>query len=254
MTFLSCGSKTKNSATPRRLNMRQDLPPSWVMYAPVMSQATRTVLGSCGLTTGRNMAPPPPGPTIVKFPGRWANAAVIKVSARAKLKAKRVMSVLPSLLGSVEAFCQKGSRLSINISQILEIFPKLLDRMRAGRLVRKLQKSNRVFVVDLFQDWVGQADSVDAPPALRGYRRGSIVEVLVFGFKETVVDLVEFITVNLLWSVGAIRNGVRTEEDAILIFVEEFARCARLAAEFADACSHFDRHVWKAIHALANVG
>src|ERR1019366_2996214 len=28
-----------------------------------MSQATKTTLGSCGLMVGRNMAPPPPGPT-----------------------------------------------------------------------------------------------------------------------------------------------------------------------------------------------
>ena len=40
-----------------------------------MSQDTRTVLRSCGLMVGLNMAPPPPGPKTLKFPGRSAKAA-----------------------------------------------------------------------------------------------------------------------------------------------------------------------------------
>src|SRR6185312_5796337 len=69
------GSKTKNRTTPRKLNIRHDCPPSCVIYEPVMSQEIRTVLGSCGLTVGLNIAPPPPGPTTWKSPGRAAKAA-----------------------------------------------------------------------------------------------------------------------------------------------------------------------------------
>src|SRR6266446_6109828 len=35
-----------------------------------MSQLTRAVLGSWGLIVGWNIAPPPPGPIILKSPGR----------------------------------------------------------------------------------------------------------------------------------------------------------------------------------------
>src|SRR6266404_9978540 len=35
-----------------------------------MSQLTRAVLGSWGLIVGWNIAPPPPGPTTLKSPGR----------------------------------------------------------------------------------------------------------------------------------------------------------------------------------------
>src|SRR3981081_1059601 len=65
----SFGSKAKDFTVPRRLNIRQDCPASWVIYAPVMSQAIRTVLVSCGLTVGKNCAPPPPGPITRKSPG-----------------------------------------------------------------------------------------------------------------------------------------------------------------------------------------
>src|SRR5215471_3696686 len=39
-----------------------------------MSHETRTVLGSCGLIVGLNIAPPPPGPSTSKSPGRTAKA------------------------------------------------------------------------------------------------------------------------------------------------------------------------------------
>ena len=49
---------------PRRLNILQELPPSSVMYPPVMSQCTKTSFESRGLMVGAIMVPPPPGPTI----------------------------------------------------------------------------------------------------------------------------------------------------------------------------------------------
>src|SRR5215472_225986 len=39
-----------------------------------MSHETSTVLGSCGLIVGLNIAPPPPGPSTSKSPGRTAKA------------------------------------------------------------------------------------------------------------------------------------------------------------------------------------
>ena len=52
----------KNAMGPPRLNILQERPPSCEMYAPVMSQDTRTRLASWGLMVGRKIPPPPPGP------------------------------------------------------------------------------------------------------------------------------------------------------------------------------------------------
>src|SRR5260221_3371273 len=45
-----------------------------------MSQLTKTVFGSWGLIVGWNIAPPPPGPIILKLPGR-SSVGVAKASA-----------------------------------------------------------------------------------------------------------------------------------------------------------------------------
>src|SRR3954453_3137424 len=54
-----------------------------------MSHEIRTVLTSCGLMVGLNMAPPPPGPIIRKSPGRsdnpFAGANVTKTRRRSAL-------------------------------------------------------------------------------------------------------------------------------------------------------------------------
>src|ERR1035441_7890893 len=52
--------------------MRHDRAPSSVMYAPVMSQCSTTILGSCGLMVGAIIVPPPPGPTMVQGSKRGA--------------------------------------------------------------------------------------------------------------------------------------------------------------------------------------
>src|SRR5205807_9060711 len=77
-------------------NIRQDLPPSWVIYAPVMSQLTRTVSRSWGLTEGWNMAPPPPGPIILKLPGRGASPSPLARRRNPK-NALRKQSIHPLL-------------------------------------------------------------------------------------------------------------------------------------------------------------
>src|SRR5579871_1878747 len=58
------GSKAKAPSVVRRLNSRQEVPPSVVMYAPVMSQLSTARFGLWGLIAGWNIDPPPPGPTI----------------------------------------------------------------------------------------------------------------------------------------------------------------------------------------------
>src|SRR6202795_618985 len=47
-----------------------------------MSQAINTVLESCGLMVGWNIAPPPPGPMMRKSPGRSAAAPAKHTATR----------------------------------------------------------------------------------------------------------------------------------------------------------------------------
>jgi hypothetical protein len=69
-----------------------------------MSQATKTTLGSCGLMVGRNMAPPPPGPTTRH---RWEPVSEREAGqSRSKQRA-----VKPARAWSaVRVMCLLGSR------------------------------------------------------------------------------------------------------------------------------------------------
>ena len=58
-----------------------------------MSQAMSTVLVSCGLMVGWNIAPPPPGPMTRKSPGRSAKAEV-------KQRTTRIAGRMRSFIGS----------------------------------------------------------------------------------------------------------------------------------------------------------
>src|SRR5438270_9932246 len=82
-----------------------------------MSQLTRAVLGSCGLMVGWNMAPPPPGPTTRKLPGREsAHAAAAKRSTVARTRrAMEAIFLVTFLYLPLFAllFCQKHFPLSI---------------------------------------------------------------------------------------------------------------------------------------------
>jgi len=51
---------------PAHVNMRQEPPASLLMYARSCHTRASTVRGSCGLTVGRNCAPPPPGPITLQ--------------------------------------------------------------------------------------------------------------------------------------------------------------------------------------------
>src|ERR1022692_1711397 len=61
--------------------MRHDRAPSTVMYAPVMSQCSTTILGSCGLMVGAIIVPPPPGPTMVQGSKRGAGPGLVAARA-----------------------------------------------------------------------------------------------------------------------------------------------------------------------------
>src|SRR5215467_8045604 len=57
-----------------------------------MSQLTRTVSMSWGLTVGWNIAPPPPGPTIRKLPGR-SSAPVAETARIAYRRNERIITL-----------------------------------------------------------------------------------------------------------------------------------------------------------------
>src|SRR5262245_52239480 len=90
-----------------------------------------------------------------------------------------------------------------------------------------------VLVVELLQNLIRQAKTVDSPAALRRYGRGRVVEVLVLGLEEPEIDPIQGITERLLRCVPPARHGVGAEEHAILVLVEEFLRCPRLTSELA---------------------
>src|ERR1700732_5050801 len=102
MTLGSLGSNAKAEARLRRLNILQDCPPSRLMYAPVMSQSSSTVLGSCGLIVGRNIPPAPPGPIIFQASKRGAGPrlAAHNNSARKNGENRRIIRSARSVLES----------------------------------------------------------------------------------------------------------------------------------------------------------
>ena len=92
-----------------------------------------------------------------------------------------------------------------------------------------MQQPGRVFVIDFFQNGLGQFDAVDFPSALRWNLRGRIVKVFVVSFKKAVIDLVQLVVEYLLREFIAVRSRIRSEENPVLILVEKLARGAGLA-------------------------
>src|SRR5262249_16786446 len=80
-----------------------------------MSQLTRTVFASWGLIVGWNIAPPPPGPIILKLPGRSSDG-IAKASATSAIRRTRKFNLLLSFafvhVCSL-AFCQNLLAFSI---------------------------------------------------------------------------------------------------------------------------------------------
>src|SRR5579859_1428155 len=211
-----------------------------------MSQLTRTVFRSCGLTVGWNMAPPPPGPTTRKLPGRGESPAPF-AKARNPRSARRKKSVISFLCFPYHSFrflsWQNPLALSIPFISFLLENASDLD----------LKEPGGVLVVDLLEDFIGQTQPINPPPSLRRHLRRRVIEILVFGFQKPVIDLVQQVSEDLLRRISPVRNGVGSKQDSILIFVKELSGHARLAPKLSDAGAHLHVHIRKAIHAFAHV-
>src|SRR5947207_9114649 len=101
-----------------------------------MSQLSSTVFGSWGLMVGWNIAPPPPGPMISKFPGRCALPLIAtkRVSvSRNKNKTIRCfpllsLSFLRLLFGRNALLCQSSALASDPGERVGEGYFAINDR------------------------------------------------------------------------------------------------------------------------------
>src|SRR6266478_8225096 len=69
-----------------------------------MSQLIKTVSGSWGLIVGWNIAPPPPGPMILKSPGRVSPPSANMSAATARRRRKKIIYFFPLLSISLLRF------------------------------------------------------------------------------------------------------------------------------------------------------
>src|ERR1700722_5141980 len=106
-----------------------------------MSQLTKTVLGGCGLMVGWNMAPPPPGPMILKSPGREPPASARMSTARATRRRKKIIYFF--------------SLLSIPLFRFLFGRKFVLCQTPLGLLNLGPQELSCVFIVDFLEYSVG---------------------------------------------------------------------------------------------------
>ena len=92
-------------------------------------------------------------------------------------------------------------------------------------------------MMNLPQNVFRQADAINPPASLRWYRRWRVVEILILRLKKTVVNLVKFVSENLLWGFIAVRRRISSKQYSILILVEKLSRHSRLPAESAISAS-----------------
>src|SRR5262249_30481058 len=148
-----------------------------------MSQFTKTVFRSCGLTVGWNMAPPPPGPITLKLPGRGVSPLPLPRRRNAK-SAFRRKSAISFLCFPYHSFLFLYWQTSFALSILLSLFIHCLA------LYFNFQEPGGILVVDLFEDFIRQAQTIKPPPPLRGDFCRCVVEMLVFGFQKSVIDFV----------------------------------------------------------------
>ena len=96
-----------------------------------------------------------------------------------------------------------------------------------------MQFPRGICVIHLAQDLIRQMDPVDTPSPLWRNVRRSIVKILIVGFQESIVDLVESVVEYLLRRIVAVRCRIGAEEDSVLILLKEGTRGPRLAAQFS---------------------
>src|SRR6266850_5468073 len=130
------------------------------------------------------MAPPPPGPMIVKSPGRESLELVNSRAATASRRREKTIYSFPLL--------------SLLFLRFLFGRNHLLCQSLAAPLDFESQKPGSIFKIDFLEYFVRQAETVDPPPPLRRHGRRRIVEVFVFGLKKAVVNLVKLVIEDLL--------------------------------------------------------
>src|SRR6185437_1418530 len=81
-----------------------------------MSQEIRTVSGSCGSTVGLNIAPPPPGPTMRKPPGRDCALTTPQQSAKATTPRKIMRCISNPLFADSQPSRWQAEIRSTNLS------------------------------------------------------------------------------------------------------------------------------------------
>src|SRR2546427_4235466 len=106
-----------------------------------MSQLTRTVFGSWGLIVGWNIAPPPPGPMILKSPGRKSLPLANISTATASRKRKKIIYFFPLL--------------SFPLFRFLFSQNHLLCQSLEAPLYFESQKLGSIFIIDFLQYSVG---------------------------------------------------------------------------------------------------
>jgi len=79
-----------------------------------------------------------------------------------------------------------------------------------------LQNPRRILEIDLLEDRIRQADTVNSPTSLRRHRRGCVIEVFVLCLEKAVVDLIQLLAEDLLRSVRSIRHSICAKQNAIL--------------------------------------
>src|ERR1035437_5801942 len=163
--------------------------------------------------------------------------------------------------GSVSASISRGARLlstwaGVAAQAQTTTTRQSVPRARASIAILPLRRNGHqprgILPIYFAQDLFRQSDARDPPTALWRYGRRGVVEILIFGFKEPVVDLVERFAEDLLRR-GGTGMGGGGEHNPVLEFIEELARHPRLAGQVAGAGGDVDAHVGMCGQAFRNV-
>src|ERR1044072_9248201 len=97
------------------------------------------------------------------------------------------------------------------------------EASRVFRHSLQTQQARGDFVVDLLQNLIRQADSVNTPAPLRRNRSWSVVEVLILGFEKAVIDLVQLVAEDLLRRFVSMRCRVCGKQNPVLVLIKKCA-------------------------------
>ena len=97
---------------------------------------------------------------------------------------------------------------------------------------------------------LGQFNAIYPPAPLRRYLRRSIVEILVIGLEEPIINFVQLSVKHLLRKFVTMRRGIGPKENSVLITIKKSALSSGLAPQFADTCGGVHSHIGKAIEVL----